>query len=250
MIFEVCCGSVDDVINAYKGKADRVELNSALYMGGLTPSIETYRLSRKYSDIKIICMIRCRGAGFNYNDIELETMFNDAKVFLEEGVDGLAFGFLNKDGSIDKYNTSKMIELIHSYNKEAVFHKAIDLSENIFESIDTLISLGIDRILTSGTKSNVSEGKDILKDINERYKDKVEILAGGGVNSENIKNIFEHTGIIQYHSSCKKYVIDDTTTNDNLSYSYNNVNGYEAVDLEKVVELNNIIRGLDNVKEN
>lgn len=97
-IFEVCAGSVQDCINAELGGADRVELNSALYLGGLTPSLAMLKLVKEKTSLKVICMNRPRAAGFCYDDVEIETMFKDAEILLENGADGISFGFLNQIG--------------------------------------------------------------------------------------------------------------------------------------------------------
>lgn len=124
---EVCAGSYEDCLAAARGKADRVELNSALALGGLSPTEATLRLVKRDTDLKVICMVRPRGAGFHYTEVERKVMMAEAKSFLENGADGIAFGFLNADGTIDVEATKEMIDLIHSYNKEAVFHRAVDV---------------------------------------------------------------------------------------------------------------------------
>ena len=107
-LVEICCGSYEDALNAYKGKAKRIELNSALYLGGLTPSLASLKLTKKNTNLKVITMVRPRGAGFYYNDIEFEVMKEDARCLLENGADGIAFGCLNQDGSINEKQTKAM----------------------------------------------------------------------------------------------------------------------------------------------
>ena len=176
-IIEICCGSYEDALAAYKGNADRIELNSALFLGGLTPSVSSLVLTKKNTDLKVIVMIRNRGAGFNYNNIEFEVMMNDAKIMLENDADGIAFGFLDEDKEIDVDKTKQMVELIHSYNKKAVFHRAFDCTNDPYASIEKLIELKVDRILTSGKKSKAVEGKELLKNLQEKYGEDIEILA-------------------------------------------------------------------------
>lgn len=108
-------------------------------------------------------MLRPRGAGFNYSQEEIETILEDASLFLENGVDGLAFGFLNKNKAIDVEKTRLMTDLIHNYKKEAVFHRAFDLCVDLNKAIEVLIELGIDRVLTSGGAVNAIEGIENLK---------------------------------------------------------------------------------------
>ena len=155
-IFEVCAGSVQDCINAELGGADRVELNSALYLGGLTPSLAMLKLVKEKTSLKVICMNRPRAAGFCYDDVEIETMFKDAEILLENGADGISFGFLNPDATINITHTKKMVELIHRYRKKAVFHRAFDCVSDPYVAIQQLIDCGVDRILTSGLQPTVN----------------------------------------------------------------------------------------------
>ena len=100
-MIEICCGSYEDALNAYYGGAKRIELNSALHLGGLTPSIGSLKLTKNTTNLKVICMVRPRGAGFCYTDIEFKQMMIEAKDLLENGADGIAFGFLLKNHEID-----------------------------------------------------------------------------------------------------------------------------------------------------
>lgn len=234
---EICCGSYDDVLNAYLAKADRVELNSALHLGGLTPSLGSFLKAKQNTDIEIICMLRPRAAGFNYSAKEIEVIFEDAEIFLKNGADGLAFGFLNDDYSVNEDLTRKMVDLIHSYNKEAVFHRAFDLVVNQKETLEKLIALKVDRVLTSGGRVNVSLGKDNLKMLQELADGRIELLMGSGVNAINIKELMIFTGINQAHSSAKKWLIDKTTSNQYLGYGYHLDNDYDVVDKEIVEKL-------------
>lgn len=244
-ILEVCCGSYEDAVNATMAKADRIELNSALYMGGLTPSMATFLKCKEKLTIPIICMVRNRGAGFNYSSLEKEIMFLDAKIFLDNKADGIAFGFLNDDLTIDIENTKKMVTLIHSYNKEAVFHRAFDVCTDLFTSMETLISLKVDRVLTSGGYVSVLEGRETLKRLQERYKSKIQILMGGGINEGNLKKLLEETQIYQVHSSCKKWNKDLTSANERINYNYSENNQYDVVSLERASNIKAILNDIN-----
>jgi copper homeostasis protein len=221
---EICCGSLTDVIHASSiAEVDRIELNCALELGGLTPSMHTFLSARKESDKKIICMVRPRGAGFIYNAYEKETMYNDAKSFLENHADGIVFGALNKDHAIDEVFTQKMVELIHSYGKEAVFHKAFDNTEDPASAIQTLIQCIVDRILTSGQKPSTEDGIALIRDLQKTYGDRIELLPGGGVTKKNAKKILRETGCMQIHMTAKSEYEDDGT--------------YYAVDPHKIKEV-------------
>ena len=138
---EICAGSYYDALEACKGQADRIELNSALHLGGLTPSLASLILTKTSTDLKVICMVRPRGGGFCYGEADTQTMYADAKLLLENGADGIAFGFLNEDYTIDIPKTEHMVSIIKQYNKEAVFHRAFDCTDDPYSSIETLIKL-------------------------------------------------------------------------------------------------------------
>ena len=218
---EICCGSYDDVLRACAiPEVDRIELNCALELGGLTPSCSLMRAARKATDKKIIAMVRPRPAGFCYTETEKEMMFADAEVFLKNGADGIVFGFLKEDGTVDETDTRRMAELIHSYQKEAVFHKAFDAARDPFASIETLLACQIDRILTSGKEASVIPGIPLLKNLQEKYGSRIEILPGGGVNEANALQTVKETGIRQLHMSAKS--------------SFHDLEDYYAVDGDKI----------------
>mgnify|MGYP000963764890 FL=1 len=242
-LFEVCAGSVQDCINAQLGGADRVELNSALHLGGLTPSLAMLKLVKEKTSLKVICMDRPRAAGFCYDDVEIETMFEDAKILLENGADGISFGFLNSDATINMTETKKMVELIHQYQKEAVFHRAFDCVDDPMHAIKQLIDCGVDRILTSGLQPTAMQGASVLEKLQSEFGNRIELLAGSGINANNIRALKEQTGLHQFHGSCKEWCKDPTTTVGNVSYAYHESDDYDCVSLEKVRSIVQELRG-------
>ncbi|MFV0479039.1 MAG: copper homeostasis protein CutC [Anaerorhabdus sp.] len=240
---EVCCGGFEDALAAYKGGARRIELNSALHLGGLTPSLGSLLLTKKKTDLKVIAMVRPRAAGFCYSEEDMMTMFVDAQLLLENGADGIAFGFLNKDCSIDEKCTKEMVSLIKSFgkDKEAVFHRAYDCTEDANRSAKLLIECGVDRILTSGLEAKANEGINTIKELEKKYGSEIEILAGSGLNFENCTEFINESKVKQIHSSCKDWVNDETTTVNRVSYSYHNEFDYDVVSEEKVRKLVKVI---------
>ncbi len=239
-IVEICCGSYYDAKNAYLGKAKRIELNSALYLGGLTPSVATLRQVKKDFDLEIVCMVRPRGAGFCYNDEDFLIMKEEAKDLLENGADGIAFGILDQDGNIDLKRNQEMIEIIKSYHKTAVFHRAFDCVKDYDQAIRQLIDLGVDRVLTSGLEAKAMDGKEVIKYLQSHYGDQIQILAGSGMNASNAKEMMDYTGIYQVHSSCKDWLNDPTTSSNHVTYAYAtspHENDYEIVSKELVEKL-------------
>lgn len=234
MVIEVCIGSYEDALIAARNGARRVELNSALHLGGCTPSSATLKLIKQNTSLEVMCMVRSRGEGFYYNVYELEEMFEQARELLLAGADGIVFGFLNKDNTINIEASRRMVELIHSYQKTAVFHRAFDITDDPVKAIEQLIAMGVDRVLTSGQKVTAVQGIDLLKKLNDDYGDKITILAGCGVNAQNAK-VFETAGIKEIHASCKNYRIDPTSLNREVDFSFEH--GYEVTDEDKLIAL-------------
>ena len=188
-------------------------------------------------------MDRPRAAGFCYDDVEIETMFEDAKILLENGADGISFGFLNSDATINVTETKKMVELIHQYQKEAVFHRAFDCVDDPMHAIKQLIDCGVDRILTSGLQPTAMQGASVLEKLQSEFGDQIELLAGSGINANNIRALKEQTGLHQFHGSCKEWCKDPTTTVGNVSYAYHESDDYDCVSLEKVRSIVQELRG-------
>jgi copper homeostasis protein len=232
---EICCGSYEDALNAFNGGAKRIELNSALYLGGLTPSLGSLLLTKKNTDLQVICMVRPRGAGFCYTEIEFEQIMSDAELLLQNGADGLAFGFLFENNEIDTGRTLKMANLIKKYEKEAVFHRAFDCVPDPKKSMEVLVSLKVDRVLTSGLQATAMAGKTCLKLLEKEFGTEIEILAGSGVNAGNAKELMEFAKVTQVHSSCKAWKLDPTTSGEVVSYSY--ATGEHKDDFDYVSEI-------------
>lgn len=244
-LLEVCCGSFSDARTAYLGGADRIELNSALYLGGLTPSMAGFILAKKECPIPIVVMIRPRGGGFCYSQEEDRTMMYDAKLFLEQGADGIVFGCLTEQSDIDLEKTERFVELAHAYGKEAIFHRAFDCIVEQEKAAEKLSDAGVNRILTSGGKKTAWEGRERLKELQEQCGSRISILPGSGIRSENALKLMEYTGIGQVHSSCGGWKTDVTATAREVNYSYTppeRKNQYETVLLQQVKELKEKIR--------
>lgn len=242
-MLEICCGSFEDALAAWEAGAKRVELNSALHLGGLTPTTASLDLVKKRTGLQVICMVRPRGAGFCYTELQKEQMFAEAEELLAHGSDGLAFGFLTEQGEIDLENTGRMVKLIHRFGKAAVFHRAFDCVKDPYAAAKQLVELEVDRILTSGQEEKAWDGIPVLRALQEQFGSQIEILAGSGVNASNARQIMEQTGISQVHSSCRAWREDSTTKAGRVSYSFGSQpweSAYDMVSKElvrKLVEL-------------
>jgi copper homeostasis protein len=209
VLLEICCGSIDDAIEAEKGGADRVELCSALFLGGLTPSMGTIQEVKRRLKIPIMVMVRPRGGGFAYSEAEMASMERDTEAAVENGADGVVFGILRSDGRVDMARSQRIRQLIGK--RQAVFHRAFDVTPDPFEALEQLVDLGITRVLTSGQKDSVPEGVDLIKKLIERASDRIEILPGGGIQDRNLKETVERTGCRQVHMTAWGTVSDTST---------------------------------------
>jgi len=209
VLLEICCGSIDDAIEAEKGGADRVELCSALFLGGLTPSVGTIQEAKHRLKIPIMVMVRPRGGGFAYSDAEMASMERDTEAAIENGADGVVFGILQPDGRIDVARCRRIRQAIGKH--QAVFHRAFDVTPDPFESLEQLVDLGITRVLTSGQKESVPEGAELIKTLIARAGNRIEILPGGGIQLWNVKEMIERTGCRQVHLTAWGTVSDPST---------------------------------------
>jgi copper homeostasis protein len=202
MILEICVGSLKDCVIAVENGADRLELNSALSLGGLTPSLGLVKLIRQKIDVPIIAMLRPRAGDFHYNDSEFETMLENAKELIVTGIEGIAFGILNFRNEIDIKRCAELISL--SPNIEWVFHRAFDDIKDQFKALESLIDLGVNRILTSGGKETAMLSMKKIKELQKRAAGRIEILPGSGINSSNVQQLITKTGCFQIHGSFSK----------------------------------------------
>ena len=200
-IIEIATSDFLTTRSAVEGGADRIELCANLAEGGTTPSYAHIKKCREAFDIALFPIIRPRGGDFLYTKDEFEIMKNDIKLCNEIGCDGIVIGLLNMDGTIDMTRTSELIEL--AYPLDVTFHRAFDRCKDPFMALEELIEIGCQRILTSGQKPTVSEGVDLIAELNKKADDRIVIMPGSGVRKENIKMLAEKTGCIEFHSSLR-----------------------------------------------
>ena len=210
IFFEACCGSAADAIAAYEGGANRVELNSDLFHGGLTPTLGALLTVKKHApELKVRCMVRPREGGFFYTQTEYETMLADARVFVENGADGIVFGFLHEDATVDVERCREMMAVIG--DKESVFHRAIDVVPDPMAALDALIELGVTRVLTSGQKPTVPEGAQTIKAMIAHAAGRIQILPGGGITPENAAWCRDTIGTQIMHAAMHRTAYDRST---------------------------------------
>ena len=204
IITEICVDSIESALAAERGGANRIELCDNLMGGGTTPSLGMIKLVRKYINIDINIMIRPRSGDFCYSPIEFEVMKKDIEYAKKYGMNGIVVGILNPNGEIDIERMKELIEL--SKPLKVTFHRAFDMTRDPFKSLDILIELGVERILTSGQQNSAIDGINLIKDLVNRANEKIIIMPGAGINQDNIKDIIQTTGVKEVHLSAKKKV--------------------------------------------
>lgn len=208
--FEICANSVESCLAAQEGGADRVELCAGIPEGGTTPSYGEIKLARKLlTKTKLHVIIRPRGGDFLYTLLELERMEEDIRICRELGVDGVVFGCLTEEGEIDREANRRLVELARPMS--VTFHRAFDRTADPMKALEDIISLGCNRILTSGQQPKAIDGISLLAQLEKKLKEyplpPIQLLAGSGVNEENIRQIFDATGIHEYHFSARVNVV-------------------------------------------
>lgn len=201
---EVIGFTIESCLIAQSAGAHRIELCDNPGEGGTTPSYGFIKAAREKLQIDLFPMIRPRGGDFLYSDDEFEMMCEDVKICKSLMCDGIVIGMLKADGTVDKKRCAKLVEL--AYPMEVTFHRAFDRTHDAFETLEILIDIGCERILTSGLNPNVMEGKLMLKALVEKADERIIIMPGAGVRSNIIKELATVTGAKEFHSSARKQV--------------------------------------------
>ena len=196
-ILEICIDSVASAIAAEQGGAARVELCQNLFEGGTTPSVGTVYRALERVDIKVNAIIRPRGGDFLYSDDEFAVMQHDIVALKEIGINGVVIGLLNADGTIDIDRSRQLIELARPL--EVTYHRAFDVTADPFRSLDDIIALGVERLLTSGQEPSVLEGVELIAELVRRAGGDIIIMPGAGITEKNLPRIMRETGAKEYH---------------------------------------------------
>ena len=196
---EIACFNLESALIAQKAGADRVELCADMSVGGTTPTIEMIKQARENLTIDLCVMIRPRGGNFVYSEAELEQMKLEIETIKKLGVNGFVFGILNEDKTIHIEQNIALVELAKPL--PCTFHRAFDAVLDYEKALEDVISCGFSTILTSGTFSNVMEGKEVLQQLVIQANNRIKIMPGGGLRSTNISELNEIVNANWYHSS-------------------------------------------------
>jgi copper homeostasis protein len=201
ILVEAAVDSLDDALAAVEGGADRLELCANLDVGGTTPDRALIAEVIERVQVPVLVMIRPRGGSFLYSSSELDHMRRDIAAAMELGAAGVVLGVLDGMKRIDVEHTRTLVRV--ASGAPVTFHRAFDRTLDLFASLDTLISLGVSRVLTSGGAATASEGADMLAALVARAGGRIAILAGGGVRAKNVREIVRRTSVHEVHARCE-----------------------------------------------
>ena len=202
--FEICANSVASCVAAQEGGADRVELCAGIPEGGTTPSYGMIRNARESISIALNVIIRPRGGDFLYSESDIQEMIYDIQAAKQLGADGLVFGCLNPDGTVDMKAMSRLMEA--AGDTPVTFHRAFDHTNDPLKALEDIISLGCVRILTSGCRPTALEGAELLSRLVEKAGGRIIIMPGCGVRENNIAEIARLSGAREFHFSARESV--------------------------------------------
>lgn len=199
---EICANSVTSCLESQEGGAYRVELCAGIPEGGTTPSYGDIAIARELLSIKLHVIIRPRGGDFLYSPLEHRIMLKDIEMARELGVDGIVIGCLTSEGEVDLIRNKELIDA--AGNMSVTFHRAFDMCRDPFDSLERIISLGCDRILTSGQAPKAEQGLPLLKQLVEKAGERIIIMPGSGIYEGNIGKIAQESGAREFHLSARK----------------------------------------------
>ncbi|BCP54499.1 copper homeostasis protein CutC [Kaistia sp. 32K] len=240
---EICVDTADGLEAAIRGGADRIELCSALSIGGLTPSPGLMRLAAK-AGVPTYAMIRPREGDFVFSPGELDQMRRDIDAVRSAGLAGVVLGASQPRGKLDAEALFRLRS--HAGDLGATLHRAFDLVADTGDALETAISLGFERILTSGGARSALDGLDALKSLVERAGDRISIMPGSGVRPANAADILRETGAREIHASCRTGI--QTVAPEAVALGFASDSLREVTSAETVAELAEVVRMFENGK--
>lgn len=237
MLLEICVFNTATAVAAEQAGADRIELCENYANGGTTPSYGYLKTVREKIGIPVFPMIRPRGGDYFHTQDEIDIIRKDILLCKELGFDGVVFGLLNQDGTIDQENTARLVEA--AYPLDVTFHRAFDRCKNPLEALETLIQCGCTRVLTSGQYPKVTEGLALVKTLVEQSNDRIIIMPGSGLNSSNVQDIIDTTGVTEVHTSARIRVPSTTEFRNPLMPEDFDIDFVDADEIKKIKSIIN-----------
>lgn len=237
-LLEIAANSVGSALAAQAGGAGRVELCGSLDEGGTTPSYGVLALVRERLRIPLFVLIRPRTGDFLYEDFELEAMRRDVQMCRELGCDGIVIGALNAEGAVDVASCRELIATAGSMS--VTFHRAFDVARDQEQALKDIISLGCERVLTSGMRPSALEGADMISAFVRQAGNQLRVVAGAGVNADNLPELIKRTGAREFHASAT------TTQRSKMRWRSSALRGlqadYASSDVERIRQMVRVLQ--------
>lgn len=223
---ECCVDSTASALAAQKGGATRLELCSNLVIGGTTPTPALLAQIKKRVSLPVFPLIRPRFGDFLYTEEEFQVIYDDVKLLLQYGADGMVIGALNPDGTLCTEQLTRLMDLCKG--RPVTLHRAFDMCRDPWEALAAARALGFASILTSGQKNSCLEGLSLLQKLSSQAGNAITIMAGSGVNAEAIRIMKEQTALRAFHMSGKKALESSMAyRNPSVSMGTASLNEYE-----------------------
>ena len=203
MTLEIVVYNIESALKAQEGRADRIELCDNPGEGGTTPSYGTIENVRQNVNLDVFVMIRPRGGDFHYSNYEFHSMKRDIDQCQKLSVDGVVFGILNEDGTIDKKRCTELIKRARPL--KVTCHRAFDMTRDPFEALEDCIEAGFDRILTAGQQAQAIKGVDLIAELIKKANGRIAIMPGSGVNENTVEEIVSRTKATEIHFSATAF---------------------------------------------
>ena len=216
--------------------ANRIELCANPHEGGTTPSYGVIRVARQNTSIQLFPIIRPRGGDFLFSELEFQSMIADIQQCEQLGCDGVVIGMLTEDGFVDVDRCAELIQ--HAGAMQVTFHRAFDRVKDPMQALEEIIDLGCTRILTSGLRPNVDLGREMLRTLVDAAGDRITIMPGSGVRSNNVLELARFTGATAFHSSARS---SHPTTMKYINSSMDEDLASVSIDAEEVSELRRLL---------
>ncbi len=199
MTIEIVVYNIESALRAQEGRADRIELCDNPGDGGTTPSYGTIENVRQNVNLDVYVMIRPRGGDFHYSNYEFHSMKRDIDQCQKLSADGVVFGILNEDGTIDKKRCKELITRARPL--KVTCHRAFDMTRDPFEALEDCIEVGFDRILTAGQQAQAIKGVDLIAALIKKANGRIAIMPGSGVNENIVAELVSKTKAKEIHFS-------------------------------------------------
>lgn len=218
-LLEVCVNSIESALAAQAGGGDRIELCDNMHEGGTTPSYGMIKRCKELLSIPVFPIIRPRGGNFTYTEEEFFLMKEDILLAKELGCEGVVFGLLLADGTVDKERMATLVAIARPM--QVTFHRAIDCTVDIHQALEDLIDLGVDRVLTSGGAVAAPLGIKAIASLHQQAAGRILVMAGAGITPETLEPFILHSWPDEVHSTAKALVDADGPILAGIPYSYN-----------------------------